>query len=147
MDRRKCTNYFIADGKKYYTGTVFKTKYDGEATFVCLYDLRGTQYMNHVYVIYRLASAEGERWTPMELFANEFVCVTGAVDSEAQMPRTRHIPDSQIPGMALGWMWYIFLMAIATIFKENVGLWILISVVFFGWRHNKIQEEGTYVEW
>lgn len=147
MDQRRCVNYFIVDGKKYYTGTVFKTKHYGDAAFVCAYDLRGTQYMNHVYVIYKLVSTGGERWTPAEMFQNEFVCITGAVDNEAKMPQTKHLKDSQIDGLALGWLWYIFLMAIATIFKANIGLWILISVVFFTWRHNKIQEEGTYIDW
>ena len=152
MDRRKCTNYLLVDGKPYYTGSVLRIK-EGKSTkdiyFVCSKDLRGTPYMDHIYVVYYTIGGNNEipGFMPMEIFQECFLCVVDGVESADQMPKTRHIPDSQIPGMALGWLWYIFLMAIATIFKDNIGLWILISVVFFTWRHNKIQEEGTYIDW
>ena len=55
--------------------------------------------------------------------------------------------DSQIDGLFLGWMWYIFLMLISIVFKEALGLWIFISIVFFKWRSDKIKKEGTYIEW
>lgn len=35
----------------------------------------------------------------------------------------------------VAWIWYIAIMAITVIFKERIGLWILESVVFFGWKN------------
>lgn len=146
MDPQKCQNYFIVNEKKYYTGTEFKIKYMGDvvdAVFVCVHfsDTFG------INIVYRLKH-NGQQWhTPIPMFQKDFVCITGAVDIETKMPQTKHMRDRDIPGLALGWTWYIFLMAIVTIFKDNVGLWILISVIFFSWRAKKIKEEGTYIEW
>lgn len=36
--------------------------------------------------------------------------------------------------LVIGWILYIILMAIATIFNGNIGLWILITIVFVKWR-------------
>ena len=144
MDKRRCVDHFFVDGKKCYTGTVFKTKWDGDAVFVCVYY---PQYMHGVHIVYRVLSTNTQWMTPIEMFRDKFVCVTDAVDDRTKMPQTKHVKDSQIDGMALGWMWYIFIMAIVTIFKGQIIWWILISVAFFTWRHNKIQKEGTYIEW
>lgn len=43
--------------------------------------------------------------------------------------------------ISIGWIAYIAIMAISTIFKENIGLWILWTVVFFVWRHSKLYKE------
>lgn len=35
----------------------------------------------------------------------------------------------------VGWIWYIAIMLGTVIFKQRIGLWILESVVFFGWKN------------
>ena len=142
MDQCHCVNYFIVNGIKYYTGTVFKVKEMGEAVdavFACSY------FANNVYIVYKIN--ETQRMTPVQMFSDKLICITDAVDVETKMPQTKHKRDRDIAGMAIGWLWYIFLMAIATIFKGNIVLWVLISAVFFSWRSNKIKKEGTYIEW
>lgn len=143
MDQSRCVNYFIVNGQKYYTGTVFVIEEIGgavEAVFVCCAYL-----MKHTQIVYKI---KGKTYfTEVSLFAKRFVRVTNAVDNQVQMPPTKHLKDSDINGLPLGWLWYIFLMVIATIFKGNIVLWILISVVFFSWRSEKIKKEGTYIEW
>lgn len=142
MDQSKCINYFIVDGKKYYAGTVFIAKEMGKevgAVFVCTY------FASHVYIVYKIDGKQ--RMTPVQMFKDKFIRISGVVDNETKMPQTKHMRDFDINGMAIGWLWYIFLMAISFIFKDCIGLWILISVVFFSWRNNKIQKEGTYIEW
>ena len=62
------------------------------------------------------------------------------------LPIIKTKKDFQIDGLFLGWMWYIFLMLISVIFNGAIGLWILISIVFFSWRAKKIKREGTYIE-
>lgn len=34
----------------------------------------------------------------------------------------------------VAWIWYIAIMLGTVIFKERIGLWILETVVFFGWK-------------
>lgn len=34
----------------------------------------------------------------------------------------------------VAWIWYIVIMAVTIIFKERIGLWVLESAVFFGWK-------------
>ena len=143
MNQNRCINYFTVNGRRYYTGTVFFVKEFGkvvEAVFVCC-----TDFMKHTHIVYKI---KGKTYfTEASMFAKQLVRITDAVDDKVQMPRTQHLKDSQINGLPLGWLWYIFLMGLATIFKGNIVLWIFISVVFFNWRSKKIKEEGTYIEW
>ena len=53
------------------------------------------------------------------------------------------VKDSQIDGLPTGWVWYIILMLLSTVFHDRVGVWILISVVFFGWRYAKKKKSGN----
>lgn len=134
-------NYFIVNGTKYYTGTVFIVKHIGEpaeATFIC-YDTERKRYVYKVKACTCHVDPKG--------FQRTFISVTDKQDHEAHMPITKTKKDFEIDGLFIGWMWYIFLMAISTIFYDRIGLWIFISVVFFSWRKKKIEEEGTYLEW
>jgi hypothetical protein len=135
-------NYFIVNGKKYYTGTVFIVKnYTGkqvEATFVC-YD---TDYSRYVYRTQDCMHRSDDKH-----FWNNFIAVINNANKEVNIPVAKTKKDLEISGLFIGWVWYIFLMLVSTIFKDAVGMWILISVVFFSWRSKKIKEEGTYIEW
>lgn len=134
-------NYFIANGVKYYTGTVFIVHHNGkqvEASFV-YYD---TEYKKYVYKINDCTWVVG-----VDDFKARFICVTDKKDNTVSMPVKKKMKEFDIDGLFIGWVWYIFLMAISTIFKGAIGLWILISIVFFSWRADKIKKEGTYIEW
>lgn len=50
--------------------------------------------------------------------------------------------EMNIDGMFIAWMWYVFIMAIGTIFKDNIAIWILTSIVFFNYRNRKLKEAG-----
>lgn len=134
------SNYFVYNGKKYYTGTVviLKTGRRNTGAFIC-HDVEHDLY---VFMI------EGCRH---HFRRNEFsewvVSITDKVDISVRMPTQKTFKDSDIDGLSLGWVWYIFLMAISTLFKGNICFWIVISVLFFAWRKKKIKEEGTYNEW
>lgn len=47
--------------------------------------------------------------------------------------------DWDYTGLMQGWVIYIFFMCLFSIFKDVIGFWILTSVVFFNWRHNKLK--------
>lgn len=140
-------NYFILNGKKYCTGTVLIINDLGthvEATFIC-YDTERERY------VYKIKGRPGRNactcFDTQIGFFQKIVSITGTVDSNAHLPVTKTLKDTEIDGLFIGWLWYIFLMAISTIFYDRIGLWILISVVFFSWRKKKIKENGTYTEW
>lgn len=141
MEKREFQNYFVWNGVKYYTGTVIVINDMGkptEASFVC-YDKTYSRY------IYKIKECMHHVWPKQ--FEQSFIKVTDKVDKNVHIPVVKTLKDSQIDGLFLGWLWYIFLMVVATIFKGNIGFWILISYVFFSWRAKKIKEEGTYIEW
>lgn len=134
-------NYFTTDGKKYYTGSILIVNNVGqqcEATFIC-YDTERNRY------IYKINDCICH--VDPKTFQRNFICVTDKVNLSAHMPIAKTKKDNEIDGLFIGWLWYIFLMAISTIFKGALVLWILFSIVFFGWRKKKIKEEGTYIEW
>ena len=134
-------NYFILDGVTYYTGSVFVTKNMGkcvEASFL-YYDTDRSRYFYKINdCVYNVDDNH---------FWRTFVSVTYKVNENVRMPNVKTKKDIEIPGLFIGWVWYIFLMAVSCIFNGAIILWILISVIFFVWRANKIKKEGTYVEW
>ena len=134
-------NYIIVNGKKYYSGAIFIIREHGrnkEAVYIG-YDSKYNTYHFRI---------DGKRCTMrLKSFQEYLVDTTIRVDTNVCQPETKRINEFKIDGLLLGWIWYIFLMAISTIFKERAGLWILISATFFDWRFRKIKEEGTYIEW
>lgn len=50
--------------------------------------------------------------------------------------------DSQIDKLFIGWIYYIVIMALATIFYDRIGIWIFVSIIFFSWR-KKVKKEAT----
>lgn len=133
--------YFLVNGQKYFTGTVFLVNHMGnriEATFIC-YDLKCSLY---VYKIKDCTWRSGDK-----VFWSKFVSVTNKKNYNVQMPETKTFQDKDIDGLFVGWIWYVFLMVVSTIFKDRIGLWILFTIVFFCWRKHKIKENGTYVKW
>lgn len=134
-------NYFNINGKIFYTGTVFIIQDVGkqkEASFIC-YDTSRSEF------VYKIQNC---RWHSRDkYFWKHFINVTDKIDKNVHMPTYKQRRDVEIDGLFLGWVWYIFLMLISVIFKDAIGFWILISVIFFSWRSKKIKEEGTYVEW
>lgn len=133
--------YFEYNGKRYYTGTVLIVKYmseEVEATFIC-YDEQSKYYVCKI--------RQFKMWYPESQFFNAIIRVTDTSNNSVHMPQQKVKKDTHIDGLFIGWVWYIFLMGISTIFKDAFGLWIFISIVFFNWRKKKIEEEGTYIEW
>lgn len=141
MDNNNFMNFFVHNGKRYHTGTIFiLDSLEGrtEASFIC-YNTNNSRYY---YTI------KGVMWiVTYEDFKRRLVSVTDKTDPKARMPQIKTLKDSQIEGLFEGWLWYIILMAISSIFKGALGLWGLITIIFSIWRDKKIKEEGTYIEW
>ena len=50
--------------------------------------------------------------------------------------------ELNIDGLLIAWIWYVFIMAVATIFYDRIGIWILASIIFFSYRKKKLKEAG-----
>lgn len=145
MESNRYLNYFVVNGKKYYTGTVFIIKEGNckpvEAVFIC-YDTQYNKYVykhqDNLYCRHRLDAKKFAQW---------FVRLTGSVNNKVRMPRLVCLKDSQINGLPLGWLWYIVLMLFGTIFVGRIIWWSAVSVIFFRWRQQKIEKEGQIYEW
>ena len=134
-------NYIIVNKTKYYTGTVFVINFNGkiqEAAFVCSIPKANK-------ILFKLSDKRW--WINADDFRKRIIEITNKVDTSVRMPIENTMKDRYIDGLFIGWLWYIFLMSISVIFKDAIGLFVLISVVFFSWRKKKIKEEGTYIEW
>lgn len=134
-------NFIVINGAKYCTGTVFMINFNGkvqEAAFIC--------YITKTNVVY--CKLKDANWfISADDFRSRIIEITNKFDSSVHMPHVYKKPEMEVDGLFIGWLWYVFLMAISTIFKDVIGLWILISVAFFSWRKGKLKEEGTYCEW
>lgn len=50
--------------------------------------------------------------------------------------------ELDIDGLLIAWIWYVLIMAVSTIFKGNVVIWIVVSIIFFNYRSKKLREAG-----
>lgn len=50
--------------------------------------------------------------------------------------------EMNIDGLAIAWVWYIFIMCVGVLFYDRIGIWILASIIFFNYRKKKLKEAG-----
>ena len=50
--------------------------------------------------------------------------------------------ELNIDGLFIAWVWYVFIMLLAIIFKDCIAIWIITSVIFFRYRNKKLREAG-----
>lgn len=134
-------NYFDINGKRYYSGTILIINHmnaEVNAVFVC----RNAEKRRYVYQINGCNYNVSEKY-----FQNVLVRIIDNSYTYVRTPTVKTKNDLDIDSLFIGWVWYITLMLLSSIFKAAIGLWILISIVFFRWRRKKIKEEGTYYEW
>ena len=120
-------NYFEVNGKKYYSGTIFLIRDHGEqteATFIC-HIIESNRY------VYKFKDKYGKQYTafvPSNVFFNTIISITDKTDNNVSGPVTKKLKDRDINGLFLGWLWYIFLMAISTIFRMQLDCGFLFQL-------------------
>ena len=139
--------YFIYNNVKYPTGTEIimrplhrnsKCTQCEKAYFICFDEANDT-------FVYR---CDGKQYfLHSNNFWRRFEGVTGTVNNNIQVPEMTRIKDFQITNLFFGWVWYIFIMIVLVLFKNAIFGWILISIIFFSWRHDVLKKEGYYVKW
>lgn len=137
-------DYFIFNGEKYYTGTVFIINHFNNRPVKAAFIYYDTDYENYKY---KILDCDDTWIVNKKQFNKWIVNVTDETDTSVRMPQTKYLKDSQVSGMPLGWLWYIVLMLFGVIVKGQIIWWTFVSVVFFSWRRAKMKKEGTYIEW
>lgn len=148
--------YFEYKGQRYYAGTMFtmKKRNGNDRGKVVTAEFRG--YVNNnpekLYVFYKtkknkyiVETYEGIIVNKSEIEDYIIDIVFGNYYIELD-ERKKYCKDSDIPSLYIGWVLYVFLMLAATLFYKTFGAWILITVVFFVWRHNFKKKECYYYE-
>jgi hypothetical protein len=148
-------NYFLYQGVRYYSGTTIIVKendkisrrvFNTKATFI-YYDTERDKYafsINGCTNIY-----------PKQDFDRVFVGVTEDVvckqDANDLMNKWIHTQENKkhtlteelsVEGMFVAWVWYVFIMAVAIIFNDRIGIWLFASIIFFNYRKKKLKEAG-----
>jgi hypothetical protein len=139
-------NYFVYNNEKYNSGTTIvlrvfscasRSLCDTNATFL-YFDTETNKYVVDIY-------GRTHEYTE-EIFYNMLRRIPverNNIIKEDHAQKTHTAKDElNIDGLLIAWMWYIFIMAIAFIFYDRIGLWILTSIVFFSYRNKKLKEEG-----
>ena len=144
-------NYFVYNGKRYGPGTIFKIKNPNSK---CYYDTEAQAVFigcNHDNDFYIFTVYDKTYRYHKNCFYNSLIEVIGGADVETAskyMPRSMQNKEYSfrkeldIDGMLIAWLWYVFIVAIGTIFYARIIIWIIASVVFFNYRSQKLKEEG-----
>ncbi len=134
-------DYFEYNGVRYGIGTKFTTK--NEYGMVIKAVFQGKNYGGYS-IMYKDVCNK----TTFKIISNDKLIssileiLDGNYYTELEQSK-QYIPDSKISELVVGWMMYIFVMAVLTIFNKRLLSWIVVSVYFFNWR-KKIKEKNTY---
>ena len=133
-------NYFHYNGKQYYTGTVIKLK-KGYSCLDAVFEWCDPANNTYAYRMLSCIHIVDKEWFNERIvgISKETPKPTPVVSAPIKtnicgVPKIESNNGDGDFGLVLGWMWYIFLMVLATIFNDNVALWALISIIFFIWK-------------
>ncbi len=139
-------NYIIYNGKRYNSGDTIHILWYAHG-------YKNLEKRTGVFIDcdeekdeYRFMVGDIEHCFNKKMFFNTIIDESRQnVDNSTQKrePRKATMEEElSIDGMLLAWVWYIFIMCIAVIFYDCIGIWILASVVFFSYRRRKLNERG-----
>lgn len=140
-------DYFIYNGIKCTSGTTIRIK-----QFNCV--TGKLHEANAIFIAYYIDSCEYELkidnsicMYPQKRFNMVFCGVVGQNIIKHNQPKIEKKKatfkdELCIDSLLIAWMWYVFIMVVAVIFYDRVGIWIFASVMFFSYRKKKLKEEG-----
>lgn len=126
--------YFIRfQGKRYDVGTRFKFKYMGSV-------MEGTiESISHNIFYVRLTDGTDWRLSKVWPLENTIIEIIEPVYYEDPIVEyTFGISGGVCPtegDVFIGWIWYIVIMVVGTIFNDRLMIWVFTSAVFFLWKN------------
>lgn len=138
-------DYFIHNGKKYYAGTKFTTKYQYgiHQAYFDGYDTYKPECCD--ITIFLPGGRSSTIMIPKDEVTNHIIELIDGNYYIERDSRRRYFNDSDIPELFFGWIIYIAIMLILFIFKDRVTGWIGATIYFFIWRKNE-KEKHVYYE-
>jgi len=126
-------NYFEYKGQKYYPGTRVKMKVMFSEPREFVFRDRYTD----CYGIDNLNFSGGYLYTfPADKADKNILEILEAKSSEDMVvTRTNKRQTPPAWDVEIGWIWYIIIMVVGTIFKDRITIWIFATVVFFLWKN------------
>jgi hypothetical protein len=136
-------NYFIHNGKQYNSG-------DKVILDFLLYKTYMMRNANATFLYYNPETREyhiefyGEEYVYEEKLFYKKLCsgISPRAPTSTNCKEYTFTNELNVDGLFIAWIWYIFIMAIAIIFYDRIAIWILASVIFFGYRNKKLKEAG-----
>lgn len=142
--------YFTYKDKQYECGSVviLKDDYFGtnyERVFLChvldsdnflyqkqtggpIYSMSGADFMRNIVAVKEEICTSARE---------NFIRTTSGYNRAPTI--TEELTDDNL---LIAWMWYIFIIIIAIIFKDRIAIWALVSFVFFKYRKRKLRKRG-----
>lgn len=138
-------NYFVYNGMQYNSGTVIVIRWfscvsrslcDTNATFL-YFDTDENKYFVDIY-------GKTYEYTTKDFYNNFRRVYNKRNNTKQNIAPKEHtfIDELENDGLLIAWVWYIFIMMVAVIFYDRIGLWILTSIIFFNYRNKKLKEAG-----
>ena len=142
--------HFEYKGQVYYSGAVFRIWYTDQiglklytdATFVYYHTKWNKIALQMKNVIHDL---------PVNFFDDKEFEVIKTIDpawmqsvnnqAHKQKQSKTFVDELNIDGLLIAWVWYVFIMVVAIIFKDCIGIWLLASAIFFSYRSRKLKGE------
>lgn len=143
-------DYFEFEGKRYPMGTVVTIKepyderwgYKGKQTIVMEHKIIDGKDRYHTFysygqyhnVITKTNGFPPEKWIK-EIIPPE------KVEVFIKEKPVRYDKDSENGEVMFGWMVYILIMIGLFIFKDRIMGWIMVSLIFYCWRKDKLRRK------
>lgn len=140
----KHLNYFEFKGEKYYVGSWVKLKADPKTGMKIAKDCDRAKIIDYsisddgkdVYTIsFYEEWVDGYYGMCIPEKAEDFI---EEVEPITEPPEAQFYKDTEVDDVVYGWIIYLFVMAVGTIFKDAIGIWIIASLIFFPWRKKKL---------
>lgn len=139
-------SFFCFQGNNYGKGTVIKIyeKHQDEFKFYSTLVFEGCDNQNGV-CYFRALCNSWDRFEILECQLSEYIeMIIEAYDICIQTKPSPKVSEDYIEGIASAWIWYILIMIFGLFLKgpiNMIGTWILASIIFFSWRHKKMNGE------
>lgn len=86
------------------------------------------QYPSHSYIVEIVKPVFYDKQT------------NGPLSSHSNQTNNRMPPPEW--DVAIGWVWYILVIAVGSIFKDRIGIWAMATAYFFLWKNGFFNRKG-----
>lgn len=147
-------HYLEYNGKRYEYGTIVKLKGANNKELEAVFFVCDPEKDYYMFAFKDDKCKDGYYYYQYtkEKLKEKLIEITDEIDEKyvkrnpIRMTRTTNKPtfkeELEIEGLFIAWVWYIFLIAITTIFKGQIFYWGVISFIFFDYREKKLRKAG-----